>query len=116
MSSRSRSPPKVITTGLGYQYVRCQANGEDHTVYIHQLCAIAGGADPHDVFSDVYDTHHLLSIPTQWGLPQIDTPENCELVPRWEHRTKEVNGETVGCGDIPFDIGSSITEETNCPQ
>ncbi|MUV90232.1 hypothetical protein GJ629_10305 [Halapricum sp. CBA1109] len=56
---RRTRAPAVSTTGNGYRYVRCQRGPHDDTVYIHQLCVIAGGADPHDVFSDAYDVHHL---------------------------------------------------------
>lgn len=99
-------PPTVSETGLGYQYVRCQRGPHDDTVYIHPLCAIAGGADPHDVFSDAYDVHHLpldlwldldcecppLPI-SEMDLPPIDTPESVELRGRWNHRGQNLRGE-----------------------
>ena len=84
------NPPSLCQTGLGYNYVRCQRGGRDDTVYIHQLCAIAAGEDPHEVFSDQYDCHHRLSIPTEWGVQQIDTPENIELKPSTHHRVGEL--------------------------
>ena len=84
--------PVVSQTGLGYNYVRCQKNGEDSTVYIHQLCAIVAGADPHEVFGNTHDVHHKVSIPTEWGVSQIDVPSNVELVPRWDHRRAHLEG------------------------
>jgi len=99
--NRYTPAPTVSTTGLGYRYVRCQRGDDDSTVYIHQLCAIAGGADPHDVFSDAFDTHHrrledwldlddsVPAPPTKVNgevVPPIDTPESVEARPRWDHR------------------------------
>ncbi len=89
----SPTAPSVSETGSGYQYVRCQRGNHDDTVYIHQLCAIASGADPHDVFGDQYDVHHV--VPTDWldsdsktdnGKPYLNTPETVVLVPVWAHR------------------------------
>lgn len=104
MSLRAR-PPMVSQTGQGYRYVRCKRGGSDDTIYIHQLCAVAGGADPHDVFSDAYDVHHKpldevfdldgqapplpLDLP-DGTLPPIDTPESVELQAKWEHRTRNL--------------------------
>ncbi len=87
------SPPSIIETSNGYRYVRCRRGGNDDTVYIHQLCAIAAGADPHDVFGDQYDVHHI--VPSDWlgpfaetdnGKPYLNTPDTVVLVPVWEHR------------------------------
>ncbi|ARS89639.1 hypothetical protein B1756_07745 [Natrarchaeobaculum aegyptiacum] len=59
-------------------------------MYIHQLCAIAAGADPHDVFSDRYDVRHI--VPDNWlssdvqtaaGKPYLNTPETVALFPIW---------------------------------
>ena len=103
--TRNQKPPSVSTTGLGYDYVRCQRGETDETVYIHQLCAILDGADPHDVFSDRYDVHHLplsncfdleenCSAPPipDLGIPAIDTPESVEIQARWEHRQGNLSG------------------------
>lgn len=100
------NPPALYSTAPGYKYFRCRANGDDSTVYVHQLCAIAGGADPHDVFSDSFDVHHrpLCEVfdlqtrtpqgPFEWAeidVPPVDTPESVELQPRWEHREKNLS-------------------------
>jgi len=99
--------PKVYESGLGYRYVRDRAGeGHDETLYIHQLCAIAGGADPHDVFSDAFDVHHkplnevfdldqfVPPLPAQLPagtVPALDTPESVELQGTWEHRKSNLN-------------------------
>lgn len=53
----------VQMTGLGYEYVRSRAAGDDATVYVHQLVAITAGADPRRVFSPDLDVHHENHIP-----------------------------------------------------
>ncbi|WP_424017993.1 hypothetical protein ACOZ4N_19315 [Halorientalis pallida] len=93
--SRRTLAPDVSMTGLGYEYVRCQRAENDDTVYVHQLCAIAGGADPHDVFSHAYEVHHICPVP--W----LNTPENVESVPIWEHREKTLSDDyPVGSGEV----------------
>lgn len=106
-SSNPKIPP-VDRTGIGYNYVRCRAGGDDSTVYIHQLCAIADGADPRDVFSDDYDTHHrpldhwldldarVPPTPIDVGdgvVPAIDTPDAVEVVPRNDHRRANLDAD-----------------------
>ena len=71
----------VSQTGLGYRYVRCRANGDDSTVYIHQLTACVDH-DPRDVFSPRYDVHHRIPIP--W----LNIPGNLELQPAYDHRAE----------------------------
>lgn len=42
-----------------YEYVQTEVDGECKTVYVHQLVAIANGADPEKVYSDGdYAVHH----------------------------------------------------------
>jgi len=102
--------PTVSETGQRYRYVRCQRGDCDDTVYVHQLCAIAGGADPDDVFSSHWDTHHRplsevfdldehvpalpLDLPNG-RLPPIDTPEAVTLEPRNEHRGRNLQEGTA---------------------
>jgi len=91
--TRNKNVPTLQRTGHGYKYVRCQAGDSDDTVYIHQLCAILGGEDPYDVFSDAYDVHHLPL--DEWldldehapPLKDLNTPACVELRPRWQHRS-----------------------------
>lgn len=105
-SRRSRAP-SVTLTGHGYAYARCRYGDEDNTVYLHQLCAIAGGADPHRVFADRTDVHHrplsewldldeeVPPAPVEIGdqlVPAIDTPESVEVQLQWDHRTRNLQG------------------------
>jgi len=105
---RHRDVPSVTLTGHGYAYTRSRYGGEDKTVYLHQLCAIAGGADPYDVFSETTDVHHrplhewldldedVPPAPVEVGdqlIPAIDTPESVEVTPRWDHRERNLGGE-----------------------
>lgn len=80
-------PPTLSLTGVGYEYVRCRFDDRDDTVYIHQLCAVADGADPHDVFSEGYSVYHVCPIP--W----LNTPENVEVVAQWGHHERTVRDE-----------------------
>ena len=68
----------------GYRYVQSKItiDGEQHRaqVGVHQLIAIAEGADPHKVFSNgEYHTHHKNGI--KWD----NRPENLEFTTREEH-------------------------------
>ncbi|RQG91378.1 hypothetical protein EA462_05230 [Natrarchaeobius halalkaliphilus] len=83
-------PPTISETGQGHRYVRCTRGDNDDTVYIHQLCAIAAGADPYDVFGKQYDVRHV--VPTEWlgpdaktakGTPILNTTETVALAPIW---------------------------------
>lgn len=102
-----RKPPSITQTGHGYAYARSWYGGEDVTVYLHQLCAIAGGADPEWVFSELTDVHHrpldewldldedVPPAPIEVGdmlIPAIDTPESVEVQLRWDHREENLRG------------------------
>jgi hypothetical protein len=78
----------VQMTGLGYEYVRCRAAGDDATVYVHQLVAITAGADPRDVFSPDFDVHHENHIP--WD----NRPGNLDLEHSKPHRRGHLDGRT----------------------
>lgn len=73
-------------TGLGYEYVRDRAGGDDETVYVHQLVAITAGADPSRVFSPEVDVHHANHIP--WD----NRPGNLELKESGPHRRSHLHG------------------------
>ena len=73
----------IEDNGDGYQRVRDYCGGQS-VVYVHQLVAIADGADPGKVFSNgVYHVHHRLPIP--W----LNIPGNLELVHWTEHVERE---------------------------
>lgn len=49
----------------------------------HQLCAIAAGYDPEEVFTN--QVHHLIAVPTDYGV-QIDTPTAVVPLSRSAHQ------------------------------
>ena len=64
----------------GYERVASKHKGEFKQAKVHQLVAIANGADPHKVFSGgKYECHHKNRIP--WD----NRPENVELLDGIEH-------------------------------
>lgn len=58
---RGRRKSETVTYGMSGGYCYISANSD--TVAVHQLTAIAGGADPYKVFSDDHVVHHLTNIP-----------------------------------------------------
>lgn len=65
-------------------YVRWRAwdpqERRERYVYVHQLLAVAEGADPEDVFSNgLFHVHHENEV--RW----LNTPENVELVHHTDH-------------------------------
>jgi len=80
--SNRETPPTYYTRQNGYEYV--MSAGE--AVFVHQLVAIANGADPYKVLGDLtHVTHHKIPIP--W----LNTPDNIELVTQSEHRQHHGN-------------------------
>ena len=74
------SPAQYTTEENGYERVASKHNGDFRQARIHQLVAIANGADPHKVFSGgKYECHHKNRIP--WD----NRPENIELLDGIEH-------------------------------
>lgn len=54
--------------------------------YVHQLCSIANGADPHEVFSDgEFETHHKCEH------PRLNWPENLVTVHHDDHFTHHIH-------------------------
>ncbi|WP_336359067.1 hypothetical protein [Haloarcula sp. CGMCC 1.6347] len=77
-------------TGLGYEYFRDRAGGEDVTVYVHQLVALLhDDISPAQVFAPDHDVHHVNHIP--WH----NTPDNVELREAREHRVGHLTGEVT---------------------
>lgn len=74
----------------GYCCWRSRWDGENKRVRVHQLLAIAKGANPYKVFSSgKYQVHH------ENGIPWDNRPENIELLSAAEHSGKHgvVTGE-----------------------
>lgn len=69
-------------TGHGYVYYRTRSNGDDLTVYEHQLMMLLDN-DPGDVFDDQTEVHHLSPI------RDINIPWLLDLVDAGDHRARE---------------------------
>jgi len=77
--SKSNPKPRYDTDGAGYE--RFRDDDTRHTlVRVHQLVAIAYGADPSCVFSDgAFHVHH------QNGCELDNRPQNLELIRQSDH-------------------------------
>lgn len=72
-----RVPWVPYTISSGYEIWRDSKTGND--VSVHQLLAIANGADPHEVFREGTVAHH------RSGHRRDNRPENIEVMERGEH-------------------------------
>jgi len=73
-------PAYYDTSAHGYERAKSKHNQRSYRVGIHQLVAIANGADPYKVFSGgEYNVHH------KNGIPWDNRPENVELLTKSEH-------------------------------
>lgn len=88
----TRSPPtqkpyaSVWQNSRGYEYAVSQLDGVRSIVGIHQLVAIADGADPHRVFSSETHIHHRLAGST------LNVPGNIEVLDAQEHLSRHATG------------------------
>jgi len=90
-------PPSYRTKKSGHETVRSKHNGKHSTVGVHQLVAIANGANPYELFVCGYNVHHKNNIP--WD----NRPENLEVMSKSEHhkhhykdRKTNSKGEFIG--------------------
>lgn len=75
-----QTPANFTTLESGYERVASKKDGEFDQAKVHQLVAIANGADVRKVFSDgEYECHHKNKIP--WD----NRPENIEILSGKEH-------------------------------
>jgi hypothetical protein len=81
------------TISNGYEIWRDSATGNE--ISVHQLLAIANGADPHDVFRDGMVAHH------RSGHRRDNRPENIEVMERGEHTLTHMESEWVEEDGIP---------------
>ena len=76
--------PKAAYIHTQRGYVKAACGKHNDNIYIHQLSAIAGGADPHYVFSDDVEVHHKNGI--KWD----NRPSNVEACNRIEHQKEHI--------------------------
>lgn len=67
-------------SGAGYEQWQVRDSDGNTTVCVHQLTAIADGADPAEVFGDGTHTHH------RNGIPWDNRPDNLEIVTLSQHK------------------------------
>lgn len=73
-------PADYTSLERGYTRVSSKLDGEKSHAFVHQLTAIANGADPHKVFSEGdYQCHHVNGV--KWD----NRPANIELLSRGDH-------------------------------
>ena len=92
---------KQITDSRGYTAYIDSETGD--SVREHQLCAIASGHDPENVFSN--QVHHLIDVPTDFGV-QVDTPTAVVPLSRSVHQQIHRNEDT----SVPVDAILSVSE------
>lgn len=76
----SFEPARYETDDRGYARWRTEYKGEQRYVYVHQLLAVAEGADPHEVFSGgLKQVHHKNEL--KWA----NWPDNIEFLSDSDH-------------------------------
>ena len=89
-----KTHPSYSTNSAGYAYFHSQHGDERAHVAVHELVAIADGADPHRVFSDDTHCHHRLGVPAGFDINvHIDIPGNILVLDADEHLSDHASGE-----------------------
>lgn len=84
--------PSIWRNPAGYSYAEASVDGDREVVAIHELVAIADGADPSEVFSPDTQVHHHLGIPGEFDAPHLDIPGNVTVMEQSEHLQKHQAG------------------------
>jgi len=78
-SGRFKKYASYTVTPNGYPVWNCSNIDDKSRAFVHQLAAIADGADPYKVYSDEYHTHHKNGI--KWD----NRPSNLSVLKSGEH-------------------------------
>jgi transposase len=78
-------PPYFHTRKSGHEEIQTTVGDTKRSVFVHQLLAIAQGADPHTVFDSDTVCHHLTHIPWDNRYGKV------EVMERGEHQSHHVN-------------------------
>lgn len=85
-ANHQKTHPCYEVNPEGYAYVKVDHSDGEDRVGIHELIAIAAGADPHEVFSDETHCHHRFRVPSDLdGVMQLDLPANVEVLDAHRH-------------------------------
>lgn len=89
--SKIADGPVSLEQVRGHLRWRHRAGGETNVVHVHQLVAIADGADPYKIFSGgTYHTHHDNEV-------RFDNrPENLEVRPAEDHNADRPEAAALG--------------------
>ena len=102
--------PLPLNVGYkGYEKWSSTFEGANNVLYVHQLLAIADGADPHEVFDPDVDTHHGND-----GNPRLPNTEipwanwsgNVEVMDHGEHVRRHLGKHdtpSVMNGEVEYD-------------
>jgi hypothetical protein len=90
---------RQITDSRGYTAYVDPETGD--SIREHQLCAIAAGYDPDEVFTS--QVHHLIAVPTDYGV-QIDTPTAVVPLSRSAHQQIHLNEDTSISVETVFSV------------
>lgn len=71
----------------GHEHWQARDSDGNNTVGVHQLVAVADGADPHEVWADGTNVHH------RTGIPWLNMPGFVEVLTPGQHRRTHTEAE-----------------------
>lgn len=83
--NHEKQHPSIWTNPKGYTYAETTVDGERALVAIHELVAIASGADPAKVFRPDTQVHYHLGVPGEFDSSHLDIPGNVSIMETQEH-------------------------------